>query len=262
MFTESKGFETLHPKTAFFLGLGGGVLGVCTLGFFILLGSMMTGGELKLGEKDSGSVAKATVTAPTPTAPAAEPSAGEPSGAPPVISDTDHVRGDANAPVTLIEYSDFECPFCQRFHATLQQVMDNYPGKVRWAYRHFPLSFHANAQKEAEASECAAELGGNDAFWKYGDAIFARTTANGTGFALDKLVPLAKEIGLNEAKFKECLDSGKYAQKVRDQMNAGAAAGVTGTPGTFVVNANGEAQLIPGALPYESVAQVIDSLLQ
>lgn len=181
----------------------------------------------------------------------------------PKITDEDHVRGERNAPIALVEYSDFECPFCQRFHPTAKQIVDEYKGKVMWVYRHFPLAFHANAQKEAEASECAAELGGNDAFWRYVDAIFERTTSNGTGFALDALVPLAKEIGLSEAKFKECLDSGKYAQKIKDEMDAGARAGITGTPGNVILNvSSGKTQLLPGALPFESFKTIIDGMLE
>lgn len=180
----------------------------------------------------------------------------------PKITDKDHIRGDKDADIVLVEYSDFECPFCQRFHPTMQQVMKEYGSKTAWVYRHFPLSFHANAQKEAEASECAAELGGNDVFWKYTDAIFARTTSNGTGFAIEKLAPLAKELGLNEQKFQQCLDSGKYTKHVQDDMAGGTAAGVNGTPGTIIIAKNGKKALISGALPFEQVKQQIDVLLK
>ena len=131
-----------------------------------------------------------------------------------------------------------------------------------WVFRHYPLAFHANAQKEAEAAECAGSLGGNDAFWKYVDTIFERTTATGTGFALDKLAPLAKEIGLNEASFTECLDSGKFTQKIEDQMSGGTAVGVTGTPGNILLNTKtGKTRLIPGAYPLEQMKTEIDALL-
>ena len=143
----------------------------------------------------------------------------------------------------------------------MQQVMADYGDKVKWVYRHFPLSFHANAQKEAEASECAAKLGGNDGFWKYTDKIFEKTTSNGTGFALDQLVPLAKEIGLNESKFKSCLDTGEFAQKVKDQITTGTAEGVTGTPGTIIIDAKGGTQLVPGAVPYEQIKPMIEKAL-
>jgi protein-disulfide isomerase len=142
------------------------------------------------------------------------------------------------------------------------QVMNDYKGKVRWVFRHFPLGFHANAQKEAEATECANEVGGNDAFWAYADKLFERTSGNGTGFALDALIPLAKELGLNENKFKSCLDSGKYAKHVQDEMNTGAAAGVSGTPGTFLVGKDGKSQLISGALPYASIKAALDTELK
>lgn len=181
----------------------------------------------------------------------------------PKITKDDHVRGDRNAKIALVEYSDMECPFCKRFHPTAQQVLDVYKGKVMWVYRHYPLAFHANAQKEAEAAECANELGGNDAFWKYLDAVYDRTTANGTGFALDKLVPLAVEIGLNEAKFKSCLDSGKYAAHVKEDMNGGSKAGVTGTPGNILLDTKtGKTSLIPGAVPFETMKAAIDEMLK
>ncbi|MBI4133453.1 thioredoxin domain-containing protein [Candidatus Uhrbacteria bacterium] len=259
----SQGLDSLPPRTAFFTGLGLGVLGVCTLGFFILLGTMTSGGSLfARGGEPQGATTPTTnpSPAPSPTPAPSQPGTGN-AGSPPPVTASDHVLGSGDARITLIEYSDLECPFCKRFHPTLQQIVDEYDGEVRWVYRDFPLSFHANAQKEAEAAECAGELGGNEKYWAFIDTIFERTTANGTGFALDALAPLAGELGLNEGQFTACLDSGRYAQAVRDEMNGGAAAGVTGTPGTFVIGPDGESQLIPGALPYESVKQVIDSLL-
>lgn len=193
-----------------------------------------------------------------------------PQGAPPSIavdkvkpiSDSDHIRGNKNAKVAIIEYSDLECPFCKSFHPTVNDILQTYGDKVKWVYRHFPLSFHANAQKEAEASECVAQLGGNDAFWNFVDKLFERTTSNGTGFALDKLGPLAAEIGVNQTQFQSCLDSAKFAQKVADQFAEGSAAGVSGTPTSFVIDENGKGEGIVGAQPKEALTAAIDKLLK
>jgi protein-disulfide isomerase len=201
----------------------------------------------------------------------ADAGAGNPPAAPaeqkvgefPKVTDRDHMRGDKDAVVTLIEYSDYECPFCKSFHPTMQEVLEEYKGKVKWVYRHYPLSFHANAQKQAEAAECIYEQGGDEAFWKYTDLIYERTTAGGTGFALDKLGPLAAEVGVDQATFQTCLDSDKYAKHVKDDQDGGQRAGVQGTPGTIIMNSKtGKTKLIPGALPFTSVKPMIDEILE
>ncbi|MEK7160892.1 MAG: thioredoxin domain-containing protein, partial [Patescibacteria group bacterium] len=136
------------------------------------------------------------------------------------ISKTDHIRGDVNSPVTLVEFSDFECPFCARHKPTLDKILEDYKGKVRLVYKHFPLSFHANSQKTAEAAECAAEQG---KFWEYHDKIFENQSA---GLNLEKFKQWANDIGLNSAKFNEWLNSGKFTQKIKDDAAEGAAKGV------------------------------------
>ena len=106
-------------------------------------------------------------------------------------------------------------------------------------------------------------MGGNDAFWKYLDAIYERTASNGTGFALDKLVPLAVEQGLSEAAFKECLDSGRFEKYVAEDMVGGSKAGVTGTPGNILLNTKtGKMSLIPGAVPFETIKSAIDEMMK
>jgi protein-disulfide isomerase len=180
-----------------------------------------------------------------------------------VSASRDHVYGNPNAPVSLIEYSDFECPFCKRFHATANEIVDAYGGKVNWVYRHFPLSMHnPGAQKEAEASECVAQLGGNDAFWKFANAIYARTKSNGNGFPLDQLVPLGKEIGLDEKLLKECIDAAKYASRVQEDLDEGIQVGITGTPANFLLRHDtGEVILKVGAQPSDAIKPDIDKLL-
>jgi protein-disulfide isomerase len=253
-------FKQLTPKTTLLLGGAAGMLALCTIGFLVLITMLLTGTLRMDGAPTNiaGSVPKDLPSAPLAANDQPQPEA--PTGPVPPVTKQDHVRG--TGPITLVEYSDFECPFCKRLHPTMLQIMNDYKGKVRWVYRHFPLGFHANAQKEAEATECANELGGNNAFWAYVDKIFERTQGNGTGFALDALTPLAKELGLNEGAFKKCLDSGKYAKHVQDEMTAGGAAGVTGTPGTFIIGKDGKAELISGALPYQQIKTLLDAALK
>ena len=193
--------------------------------------------------------------APSPTvvqAPSIPPPAGD---VPPIDFETDHIRGNTKAMVAVIEYSDFECPFCQRVHPTYQQIMDTYGDKVMWVYRHYPLPFHPNAEPAAIASECANELGGNDVFWKFADKLFSSQGE----WAYEKY---AGELGLDEAAFKTCLDNGKYAKHVQDDMSGGSAAGVNGTPGNIVLNLKTkESQLVSGAVPFASFQSAIDAML-
>jgi len=171
----------------------------------------------------------------------------------------DYFKGGKDSEITLIEYSDFECPFCQRFHPTAQQAVDDYDGQVNWVYRHFPLSFHPTAQKKAEAVECVGEQKGDDGYWELADALFEGTaSAPITAFEAD-----VKATGVDFAQYQDCLDTDKFADKVASVMATGTAAGVTGTPGTIVYNnETGDSRLVPGALPFASLKATIDSLLQ
>lgn len=187
--------------------------------------------------------------------------AAKPAGKVKPVALADHIKGNKNAKVTLIEYSDYECPFCKNFETTVSDIIKTYGDKIRFVYRHYPLPFHANAQKEAEASECVASLGGNDLFWKFSDAIYQRTTSNGTGFALDALGPLAAEIGVNQQQFQACLDSGKYEKLVKDSISEGQTAGVQGTPSIFVIDAKGNSELVVGAQPIDAFKTAIDKAL-
>lgn len=193
-----------------------------------------------------------------PTAPTG-PTADQLAQVPPV-SDDDHIQGNENAKITLIEYSDFECPFCARFHPTMEDVVAKYEGEVAWVYRHYPLNFHPQAMPAAQASECVAEQLGNDAFWTFADEIFAINTAKGTITETD-IQAAVEATGANWASVSSCIDSGKYEQLVEDQMAAGSAAGVSGTPGTILVTQDGQYEFISGALPTAQVEQVIEKYL-
>lgn len=180
------------------------------------------------------------------------------------VSSNDHIRGNPGAPVKIVEYSDTECPFCKRFHTTMQQVMDEYKedNKVAWVYRHFPLDqLHPKARKEAEATECAAELGGDDKFWSYLDRLMEITPAN-NGLDPAELPKIAQYVGLDSALFNECLSSGKYAQKIEEHVQDAVATGGNGTPWSIVVGKNGKKYPLSGAQPYESVKQLIEIALK
>jgi protein-disulfide isomerase len=177
----------------------------------------------------------------------------------PGLSSSDHYLGNPKAKVVIVEYSDLECPYCKQFDSVLKKIIDNYGDKVAWVYRHMPLPMHPKAGKEAEATECAAELGGNAAFWKYTTRLFEITPSN-NGLDLAKLPEIASYIGLDAAKFKSCLDSGKYAKKVADQAAEGQAAGARGTPYGVLITPKGN-QPIGGYMPYERVEAMVKEAL-
>ncbi len=178
----------------------------------------------------------------------------------PAVSDTDHIRGSKDAEVIVVEYSDFECPFCERFHPTMQQVLKEYGDKVAWVYRHFPLeSIHSRALPAANAAECVANLGGDDAFWKFADAIFSDQDKYLTEAGLTDAAGLA---GVDKMAFTSCLSAKKYQSIVTSQQKGGEAAGITGTPGSYVINKKGDMWFIPGALPFDSLKTTIDEALK
>lgn len=169
----------------------------------------------------------------------------------PPIAENEPVRGNKDAKVVLIEYSDYECPYCLKHTKTMQQIADEYGDKVAIVFRNFPLSFHANAQKAAEAAECAAEQG---KFWQMHDKLF---DLNEQGqFTSDNFKSAAKSLGLNTGDFNECLDSGRMASEIAQDMSGGQRAGVSGTPATFI---NGG--FVSGAQPYEVFKGAIDQIL-
>ena len=156
------------------------------------------------------------------------------------VSAEDHILGKLDAPIIIVEYSDLECPFCKVFHRNMHEVMDKYgkDNKVAWIYRQFPIdSLHSKARKEAEATECANELGGNDGFWKFTDEVFETTNSNNS-LDLTVLPTIAKNVGLDVAKFNSCLSNGKYASKVQMEIEDAERSGAQGTPYSIMVMKN------------------------
>lgn len=167
-----------------------------------------------------------------------------------VSVDDDPIKGDKNAKVTIIEFSDFECPFCEKVQPTLKKVMDKYAGKARLVFRDFPLSFHKNAQKSSEAAQCANEQG---KFWEYHDKLYVNQKA----LAVSDLKKYAVDLGLDVSKFNQCLDSNKFAEEVKKDLTDGEKAGVDGTPAFFI---NG--RKLVGAQPYEAFEKIIEEELK
>ena len=161
-----------------------------------------------------------------------------------------------------MEFSDTECPFCASFHPTMKRIVKDYNGKIAWVYRHFPLdSIHPKARKEAEATECAAEIGGNNAFWEYLNRIFEITPSN-NGLDPAELFNVAEYIGLDRATFGECLNSGKYAAEVEKDYRDAIASGAQGTPYSIVIAPEGQKSLINGAQSYSVIKQMLDDILE
>ena len=177
------------------------------------------------------------------------------------VDETDHIKGDPNAPIKIVEYSDFECPFCKRFHVTMNEVMDKYgeSGEVAWVYRQFPLEqLHpVKAQAEAVASECAAELGGNDAFWQFADRFFELTPSNNRT-EIETVIPqIVREIGLDETAFNACFTSGKYDDHIEADIANAVETGGRGTPWSILIGPDGTTYPINGAQPLAAVEQII-----
>jgi protein-disulfide isomerase len=174
----------------------------------------------------------------------------------------DHILGNPNAEVKLVEYLDLECQFCKSYHTTVHQIMDYYgdSGKVAWVVRPFPLAqLHSKAPQEAQAAECAAEQGGDTAFFSYIDKVYEITPSN-NGLDLSQLPVIAKDLGLNVDQFNSCLSSGKYAPKIQESYNEAIALGAQGTPYTLVMKGS-DSVVLPGAQPYDSLRAAIDAVL-
>lgn len=179
------------------------------------------------------------------------------------VTEKDHIKGNPNAPIMIVEYSDFECPFCKNFHETMNKIMNDYgaDGKVAWVYRQFPLEqLHPNAPRIAAASECVAELGGNDAFWKFSDLIFGERATNAQTDML-KLPEYAVQSGVHKDAYTQCVNTNKYSEKIKSDIQAAADAGARGTPYSFLI-VGGKQVLINGAQPYATVKQMIESMLK
>ncbi len=244
METQNKkaGFFEAPPQTMFIFGL------VTGIALTLLVQSAM---GTKIGALGAGS-------ANTPTAPVAV----DPSGAPvtpttatvPELAKGDYVRGNRKAKVVLYEYSDMQCPFCERHHTTMNALTEKYGNDIAWVYRHFPLtSIHPQAMPSALAAECVGEQKGDAGFFTFVDAVFANQSTMGTPLFEET----AKSIGVNMDTYQSCVTSQKYLSKIEDQQQVAAGQGMGATPSTVV-----DGQLIEGAESLAKFTAIIDSLLK
>ena len=238
----------------------------------ILLGSvvisiaiLMHGGIIKIAPKVAGNQAAAPVPS---VAPAQQQAPQQPTSAK-VSIDDDPVLGNKNAKVTLVEFSDYECPFCKRhFDQVYPDLKKDYidTGKLKMVFRDYPLPFHdPMATFEAKAATCAREQGGDGTYFKFHDAIFTKTKSNGNGLTKDEVYQFAADLGLNQASLKSCADSEKYAEEVKKDITDGGAAGVSGTP-SFVIGKSDPTgtitgTIVVGAQPYSAFQAAIEPLL-
>lgn len=181
------------------------------------------------------------------------------------ITDSDHIKGNPDAEILVVEYSDFECPFCAGFHGTMNRIMDDYAdsGNVAWVYRHMPLDrIHANARPAAEASECVANLGGEDKFFSFADEIYADQETNLTS---EKMREIAVSLGVDGGAYDTCVSERQFQDRVekdyQDGLNIAQVDPNFGTPYNILVSKNGVQIPIVGNQPYASVKAAIEAAL-
>ncbi|HEC32946.1 MAG TPA: DsbA family protein [Candidatus Kaiserbacteria bacterium] len=182
------------------------------------------------------------------------------------VDSNDHILGNPDAPVVIVEYSDFECPFCKRFQGTMNQIMKEYgeSGKVAWVYRQFPLDqLHPkNGRKVAATSECVSELAGNKVFWQFANRFFELTPSNDNTDLTTVLPKIYKDIGIDQKKVEKCVSSGKYDVHIQDDIDNAIKTGGRGTPWSIVISKSGKTFPLSGSQPYTTVKQLIEIALK
>ena len=237
----------MGSKTSFWLGFGLAVVAFFIIGFFIMLGIFIRQLDDDTAEPALPEIDELVLDgAPGPALPDMSSVA--------KLTKADHVRGGDKAEVTIIEFSDIQCSFCARFHETMKQAVEDYGGKVKWVYRHFPLeSIHPQARPAANAAECAGEQG---KFWEFLDGAVSNQGSLGASY-YDQL---ATEIGLDLGEFQVCTGANKYNTLITTHSAQAAAAGGGGTPHSVIV-AGDTILPVRGAVPLEQLKSMIDPLL-
>lgn len=236
----------LFSNQTFWLGA---MSALAVIFFFLFVGNVT--GKVAFNFGSSKGYA-APAAAPTAAAPVADAGTGEIVIEP--LSDDDWVRGDLDAKVTIVEFSDIDCPFCQRFHDSMNEVLAEYDGQINWVYRDFPLDgLHPEARTKAVAAECVGQLGGNEAYWTYLDALFASSAA-------DEVTAEATKLGIDPAAFTACQADPAILAEVADDEAQGSAAGARGTPYSVII-AGDKKVAVNGAVPTAQLKTFIDGAL-
>ncbi len=223
----------------------------------VIAGALVGVGLFMSGGTSSATPTSPVAAAPAPTQPTTNTDAVRP------VEARDHVKGPADAPITIVEYSDFDCPFCARFHTSMNQLVSAPDAQVKWVYRHFPLEqLHPEAATVAHASECVAELAGNDAFWKFTDAYYAARGAGDATAHQTLITRLATDAGVSAAPFGECMESGRHTEVVQNDLNNAVETGGRGTPWSILIGPTGKTYPINGALTAPQVQQLITLALE
>tara|TARA_B100001989_G_C24502401_1_gene445692 strand:+ start:240 stop:1013 length:774 start_codon:yes stop_codon:yes gene_type:complete len=184
------------------------------------------------------------------------------SGTPRTIDETDYIKGNPNAPIMIIEYSDYECPYCKEYHSTMNSIMEEYGvnGQVGWVFRQFPLTqLHPNAAKISEAALCVGELGGNDAFWTFTDTLFEERAFDAPT-NVTRLPQYALDAGISQLDFANCIDERRNQEAVLASAEEAFRIGARGTPYSVVIVGDQQA-VINGAQPYAVVKDILDTLI-
>lgn len=180
------------------------------------------------------------------------------------ITEDDHVLGNPNAPIIIVEYSDIDCPFCKQYHEVMKQVIDEYgpSGEVAWVYRHFPITqIHPDARKHAIAAECVAREGGNDAFWDFLDILFVNAPGSERTNPA-RYAEFAAQVGVSEAELNTCMADPSVDAHVQSEIEVALEAGATGTPFNVIVVDGEEPVALAGSVPYNTMKNIIDQILQ
>lgn len=183
-------------------------------------------------------------------------------GVPRPVDDTDYILGNPNASIVMVEYSDYDCPFCKEYHNTMHQIMDEYgvTGKLAWVYRQYPLAeLHPNSPRISEAALCVGDIGGNSAFWDFSDRVFLERNID-EPTNVTKLLGYAEDAGVAPEDYIECMESRRMQPAVEQSLIDGFNAGARGTPYTVLIVGNQQA-VINGAQPYETVKGIVENLI-